>query len=182
MKSIDSFDEYPQSLPILADDILEFHAARLLLLLKLCGRNDSIDGLTKLAKLDFFVRYPKFFAVACEELNVEIPQIDQGVESHMIRFHYGPWDQRYYHVLAYLESKDLIKVKLKGKTFIIGLTHVGQETANQLNEQSAFDSLTTHIGRVKTVLGSKRGTELKNLIYRLFDEEVARLPFEEVIE
>lgn len=181
MKSIQSLNAYPSSLPILADDVLEFHAARLLLLLRICGKNNSINGLTKLAKLDFFVRYPKFFTIACEELNVEINPIEESVESHMIRFHYGPWDQRYYHVLAYLESKNLINVGLKGKTFRIDLTESGKEAANQLNMESTFENLAAHMEQVNLVLGSKRGTELKNLVYQLFDVEVAQLSLEEII-
>jgi hypothetical protein len=54
----------PVSLPLSADNIVEFHAARILLLISLCGTSNRIDGLTKMAKLDFFVRYPNFFAVA----------------------------------------------------------------------------------------------------------------------
>ncbi len=52
---------YPAGLPLTADQITEFHAARLMLLLHLCGVKNRIEGLTKLAKLDFFVRYPAFF-------------------------------------------------------------------------------------------------------------------------
>jgi len=52
----------PISLPLAADDILEFHAARLLLLLEICGTAGRIDGLTKMAKLDFFKRYLDFLA------------------------------------------------------------------------------------------------------------------------
>ena len=47
----------PVSLPLSADDIVEFHAARLLLLMSICGVAGRIDGLTKMAKLDFFARY-----------------------------------------------------------------------------------------------------------------------------
>ena len=35
------------------------------------------------------------------------------------RHHYGPWDKRYYHVLAHLEAKHLIKVVKVKKTFVI---------------------------------------------------------------
>jgi hypothetical protein len=64
MKSIKHLAAHPVSLPLAADDILEFHAARLLLLLEVCGTAGRIDGLTKMAKLDFFNRYPDFFAAA----------------------------------------------------------------------------------------------------------------------
>ena len=41
-----------------SEESLEFHAARLIILLKYAGNRDaSIVGRTKLAKFDFFVRY-----------------------------------------------------------------------------------------------------------------------------
>ena len=64
MKSINHIGFAPVSLPLSADNIVEFHAARILLLISVCGTGNRIDGLTKMAKLDFFVRYPDFFAVA----------------------------------------------------------------------------------------------------------------------
>jgi hypothetical protein len=64
MKSLHHLGNQSLGLPLSADSVVEFHAARLLLLLNLCGTAGRIDGLTKLAKLDFFVRYPDFYAVA----------------------------------------------------------------------------------------------------------------------
>lgn len=55
MKSYSKMGGYPESLAMPADEVLELHAARLLLLIKLCGvKGEKISGLTKLAKLDFF--------------------------------------------------------------------------------------------------------------------------------
>jgi hypothetical protein len=108
MKSVKSLGNSPAGLPISADDLLEFHAGRLLLLFKFCGTAGRIDGLTKMAKLDFFVRYPQFFEKACKVLGSQTEPSTRTVESSMIRFHYGPWDDRYYHVLGYLEAKGLL--------------------------------------------------------------------------
>jgi hypothetical protein len=81
MKSIQHIGEEPVSLPLPADSIVEFHAARLLLLINFCGTAGRIDGLTKLAKLDFFVRYPDFFAVAKAKETVEPARSSEAVES-----------------------------------------------------------------------------------------------------
>ena len=59
MKSLNRIGTFPVSLPLAADDILEFHAARLLLLLSICGVSGRIDGLTKMAKLDFLCTLPR---------------------------------------------------------------------------------------------------------------------------
>ena len=69
-----------------------------------------------MAKLDFFVRYPDFFAAALAEgLRRKAVRTD-AVEAAMVRHHYGPWDKRYYHILAYLKIRRLIKIIMAGKT------------------------------------------------------------------
>ena len=74
----------------------------------ICGKAGRIDGLTKMAKLDFFTRYPDFFEVAraAVETHAESGSVGtaDAVESSMVRHHYGPWDKRYYQVLAHLEG------------------------------------------------------------------------------
>lgn len=183
MKSIKNLSGYPISLSLVADDILEFHAARLLLLLKICGEKGQLKGLTKMAKLDFFVRYPQFFKVAARTLGAEIAQDSNSIEieSKMVRYHYGPWDQRYYHVLAYLKAKNLIKATKEGMTINLSLTDLGNESALKLEENIAFASIVNQMIQVKNVLGNKKGNELKNLVYEIFDEEVAKLSMGEVI-
>jgi hypothetical protein len=184
MRSIRNLRDYPAGLPLVSDELVEFHAARLLLLLKLCGgRKGQIDGLTKLAKLDFFVRYPTFFARACTERGVSAPDVEPVVESSMVRHHYGPWDHRYYHVLAYLEGKALVQVTRDGiRPFRFQLTEQGVHTAEQLASADSFQELVELMRRVFAVLGKDSGTALKDLIYRLFDREVAARKLGEVIK
>ena len=182
MKSLHNLGNEPAGSPILADDVLEFHAARIVLLIRLCGTANRIDGLTKMAKLDFFVRYPQFFEVICQKLGVSVETTIETVESNMLRFHYGPWDKRYYHVLAHLESKDLIQVTQDGKQLQLRLTELGKETADLLSSKTTFQHLTTHMKSVKKVLGAKSGSSLKKLIYEVFEKEVANRSMEEVIK
>lgn len=174
MKSISNLGRQPASLPLTADDLLEFHAARLLLLFRLCGTSNRIDSLTKMAKLDFFVRYPQFFDEVCEYLGQKPASRAATVESSMVRFHYGPWDRRYYHVLAYLEGKNLISVsKDKGNAFSFALTDSGKRVADSLTGKPAFENIAAQMRSVKKVLGNKTGSALKSLIYRIFQTEVA---------
>lgn len=182
MRSIDKLSEYSKALPLSADSIVEFHAARILLLLKICGRSGRISGLTKMAKLDFFVRYPAFFNQACHSLGVETRSSYKNIESKMIRFHYGPWDQRYYHVLAYLEAKQLIGIEKQGKSFKISLTNLGKRISKKLANDNSFGNLVTQMQYVSQVLGGMRGSQLKNMIYGIFEKEVSQLAYEEVIE
>lgn len=186
MKSIRNHRDHPAGIPLVADDILEFHAARILLLLRCCGSQNRsnglyrIDGLTKMAKLDFFVRYPEFFAKVADILGGSRENVLGIVESAMVRFHYGPWDQRYYHILAYLEGRSLIKVS-KDKGFQLELTENGAVIAESLRLNKDYENICTHMKEVKNLLGNKSGSSLKNLIYKTFDEEVSNRELGEVI-
>lgn len=182
MRSFLNLWNYPAGRPLVSDDITEFHAARLLLLLAFCGANGHIDGLTKLAKLDFFVRYPQFFNRVCSFLGQPARSFTEIIESRMIRYRYGPWDKRYYDLLSYLRSKDLILVvKDKKGAFRFQLTESGKETATKIAEKSDFTSMIEQMKKVKKTLGAKSGSALKKLIYEVFEEEVAQKPLDEVI-
>lgn len=182
MKSVKNLSNYPHTLPLFADSVVEFHAARILLLLQVCGNKNQISGLTKMAKLDFFVRYPSFFVKICDSLNQTPTTNFTTSDSPMIRYHYGPWDPRYYHILAYLESKQLVEIEKAGKSFKISLTKSGVEIAKKLAKDSSFEDLVLQMKDVKKVLGAKSGSQLKNLIYQFFEEEIAKLELEEVIK
>jgi hypothetical protein len=182
MKSLRNINDIPAGLPLAADDLLEFHAARLLLLFKVCGVAGRIDGLTKMAKLDFFVRYPRFFNEACKALGLPAEASEMTVESSMIRFHYGPWDDRYYHVLAFLESTELLEVAKVKNAFTLKLTDKGQAAANQLVGEPSYSSLVEQMKRVKKSLGGKAGSSLKKLIYSVFEKEVGQRTLGETIE
>jgi hypothetical protein len=182
MKSLKNINDVPAGLPLAADDLLEFHAARLLLLFKVCGVAGRIDGLTKMAKLDFFVRYPQFFNEACKALGLQAESAEATVESSMIRFHYGPWDDRYYHVLAFLEATGLLELSKVKNAFTLKLTDKGQDTANQLVGEPSYASLVEQMKRVKKSLGGKAGSSLKKLIYTVFEKEVGQRPLGETIE
>jgi hypothetical protein len=172
----------PASAPLVADDVVEFHAARLLLLLGICGGSSAaITGLTKIAKLDFFVRYPDFFNAVVGEPG-HAPGRSAAVEAAMIRHHYGPWDKRYYHVLAFLESRQLVSVTKTGRSVRISLTRSGKTAARRLSNHPAFAGLRRQMESVAERLGSRTGNQLKNLIYQTFTEEVARRPLGQVIK
>ena len=77
----------------------ELHQARLLvLLLAFAGESGvgKIEGLTKLAKLDFLLRYPVFLERAVKKRNASThlvqlqPHEEMSVESKMVRYRFGP--------------------------------------------------------------------------------------------
>lgn len=179
MESLSRIQSVDVGIPLVADEFVEFHAARLLLLIRFCGTAGRIDGLTKMAKLDFFVRYPSFFARAS---NSQRPAEQTPiVESSMVRFHYGPWDQRYYDVLAYLSARELINVTRSGETVVVTTTDNGARIAEELSTATEFEPLVNHMKEVKKAFGSKSGTALKDIVYRTFNAEVTQLRLGELI-
>src|SRR4051794_15678083 len=118
------------------DDSADFHAARLLVLLRRCGegRLPTIEGRTKLAKLDFFLRYPAFLERAQRALASRgepiTPYVASSaeVEAPMIRYRFGPWDPRYREFLAFLQTRGLVRVT-RGKPEKVTLTARGRDVA-----------------------------------------------------
>lgn len=171
MLSARSIGHHPVGIPLAADELVEFHAARILLLIELCGVSGRIDGLTKLAKLDFFVRYPVFFN---RVLSTDVTLEAGG--GGMIRYRYGPWDPRYYQVLPFLEARGLISVERRARTFVFRLSEEGQRLAGVLKASPANSDLVDHMAAVKRELGRKSGNALKELVYATFEQEISNLP------
>lgn len=187
MRSIKNLKGFSSGKTLSSDDLIEFHASRLLMLIQLCGVKDSktktakIEGLTKLAKLDFFVRYPAFFNKVAAHLSSSVSVESDEVESKMVRFHYGPWDKRYYQVLPYLEARGLVKVDKIGSTYNFILTDLGKSIAEKLSLNEDFREVSERMKSVKKLLGGKTGNYLKELIYQLFDEEVKGKNLDDII-
>lgn len=183
MKSFRHLWDVPSALPLPAEEITELHAGRMLALLLNCGigTTSRIEGLTKLAKLDFFVRYPDAFNRMAQHLEKNIKAATHMIEAPMVRHHYGPWDKRYYQILAFLEARNLLTVSKKGSTFLFELSPEGRTIAARLCKESAFRAQIEQMKRVKKLLGAKSGSTIKRLIYEVFKEEIADRPLGKVI-
>lgn len=176
---------------VLLDDNLPFHAARLLLLIKFAGApqsNPRIEGRTKLAKLDFFVRYPLFLEKAAmifqakEQLEKlkSVMEKNSTVESHMIRYKYGPWDKKYYLVFAYLSGKKLVEISSAEKVDHFYLSSTGKEMAKTLSETKEFGSMVTRCQIAGELFFGRSGNSIKEFVYRHFPE-VVRTPYTQII-
>ncbi|NDU75684.1 hypothetical protein GWI34_24105 [Actinomadura sp. DSM 109109] len=120
---------------------MNYHIARLLILLRHFGPNEKapLKGITKLAKLDFLLRYPAFtdqvlanrglqWPLGAEPSDTEL----KAVESRMIRYKYGPWDDRYYALLGTLVGLGLAEVSKERRSIAIRLTQEGQSRAESI--------------------------------------------------
>jgi hypothetical protein len=154
------------------------HMARLLLLMSAHAgdRSRPVEGLTKLAKLDFLLRYPNCLERALEAAGKEpgkagVAEFERTtIESKMVRFRYGPWDHRYRRWVALMAARGLIAVDVKGKTVQLWPTSAGQVMAVALGQQASLESLAVRAKLVAKSFGSRSGTDLKNFVYSTFPE------------
>jgi hypothetical protein len=174
----------------LRDETIAYHAARILLDIRHVGspqrsfaRLPGLRGRTLLAKVDFFIRYPTYLAKAAairsSQLGIRVDMPPMGaeahsVESHMVRYLYGPWDDVYFNVLAYLVGKRLIRVEVDRGVEIFRLTAGGFEAANRLSATADYAPLARRAVTVAALFPRFGGTALKEFIYTNFPEVISR--------
>lgn len=157
------------------------HAARLLILLSVFkeGKQDgAIEGLTKLAKLDFLLRYPVMLERALEAKGCSIREVQledyerHSVESEMVRYRFGPWDHRYREFLNILVAKNLASISIEGRKVVIVATDLGQDRAGQLAEDDLFKPYQWRAKLLKRHF-DLTATNLMRFIYDTFPEIVS---------
>ena len=154
--------------------------ARLLLLIDAFSRQGNsertIEGRVKLAKLDFFMRYPWHLAkVLASRTGSEKARgraesvLDASpVDSRMMRYRYGPWDPAYYALLGSLIGRGLIETVPLGTRNGFGYrtTELGKQLADNFRADESFRELDERAKDLRRHLDMS-GTALKNLVYSL---------------
>jgi len=155
-----------------------FHMSRLLLLIDAFSGEDqtgSVQGVTKLAKLDFLLRYPGNLerALVARGVKAESAGVKEyerhDIESSMVRFRYGPWDFRYRRFLNLLVARGLIHLHVSGRTVHVSSTAQGHRIATVFSHAEEFDELIARIRLLKTHF-DLGGTTLMKFIYKTFPE------------
>lgn len=124
----------------------DVHLARILVLLRAFHRADApaVEGITKLAKLDFLLRYPSCFEKAMQARGVSVKNIPVDdferltIEARMVRYKFGPWDHRYRRFLNILVARRLVTVRTDGRTIQIDLSDRGLAMADRLAASDGF--------------------------------------------
>lgn len=158
-----------------------YHIARILLLLHaFTPRGGAFKGLTKLAKLDFLLRYPAFLARLMEIDGVQWPEglepttsESLAVESRMIRYKYGPWDDRYYPIIGALVGTNLVTKSANGGILSLRLTKNGRGVARRLSQDPAWRTVARR-ARLLHDNFNMSGNALKERIYRELPDVVDR--------
>lgn len=173
----------PEALRWVVDD-LAYHQARVLLLVRAVAANPGharkLDGLTKLVKLDFLVRYPALASVILDDLADDEPRMHTSeaevsapteVQDPMTRYKFGPWDDRYYPVVGALVSRGLLRY-VKGRRGSVALTATptGKKLADALTQDPLWQETADRCEAVAEASEGLTGNALKKRIYdRLAD-------------
>ena len=168
---------------------IDLHLGRLLVLMgAFAGRKGEgeIRGLTKLAKLDFLLRYPLFLERALtaravtKPANIGMQDYERlSVESRMVRFKYGPWDFRYRRLINILVARGLVHVDMASRTVSLSLTSKGMEAAQRLSSTREYADIRRR-ARLLRQHFDIQGTKLMRFVYQTFPE-ITTLRFGEEI-
>ncbi len=148
--------------------------ARLLLLIEAFSRRENIlEGRTKLAKLDFFLRYPIYFERALQIRRPKLAIVQEvhkpDVESRMVRYRYGPWDPSYFALLGRLIGKGLVLPAPFARGIGYRTTEKGRMIATSLQEEPAWVDVAQRVEILRKHFNLS-GTNLKKFIYDYFPE------------
>lgn len=188
-----SSDFDPDALRWVLDD-LAYHQSRVLLLVDAVaaepGHARKLDGLTKLAKLDFLVRYPALAVVILDGIETDdyrlhVDPTDRGtptdVEDPMIRYKYGPWDDRYYPVVGALVSRGLLRyVRGRRGSLALAPTATGRQIAEDLRGDDMWLDIADRCQLIAQASTGLTGNALKERIYERLAHLMDR-PHREVI-
>ncbi|MBI5846626.1 MAG: hypothetical protein HZB31_01490 [Nitrospirae bacterium] len=163
------------------DQSPKLHVARILILLAAFvedGQDGAIEGLTKLAKLDFLLRYPIMLERALEAKKRSIREVQiedhelHSVESEMVRYRFGPWDHRYREFLNILVAKGLVSISMEGRKVVITTTEQGRIRAQELANDEVFKPYVRRSKILKRHFDIN-ATTLMRFIYDTFPEIIS---------
>ncbi|WP_144720040.1 hypothetical protein [Agrococcus jejuensis] len=183
-----------EHLAALQDD-LAYHQTRVLLLVAAVSSNKGharkLDGLTKLAKLDFLTRYPGLASVVLPNLTNESARMHlteaeslnpTDVEDPMIRYKYGPWDDRYYPIIGSLVGRSLVKyVRGRQGSVALTLTPTGKSLAAEVAALPQWSTVHARCEAIAEASAGLTGNALKEQIYRKLADLMNR-PHRELIK
>jgi hypothetical protein len=119
----------------------QFHVARVLLLVEAFTRPSAgLRGWDTLARADFLLRYPSVLEHVLAQRGTAMPPLTMPTATERsaaagvpLRFQFGPWDTRYYPVVARLVGCGLVTRQHEGVRPTFRVTPAGTEYSEQLS-------------------------------------------------
>ena len=153
---------------------LDSEGRLLLLIATFSAGNRVLEGRTKLAKLDFLLRYPHYLKRALE---IRKPGGEAGsdlestldIEGSMVRYRYGPWDPSYYALLGRLVGKGLVQQIPYTRGLGYKVTEAGRAAAHKLGSEPAWQVVRDRLDLLYKHF-NLAGTSLMKFIYKHFPE------------
>ena len=147
----------------------------LLLVAAFTTSKNSLEGRTKLAKLDFLLRYPQFLqrAITIQAPAAKPLDLEEGetIETRMLRYRYGPWDPAYFAILGSLIGRGLIVPVPTATGIGYRATVNGKSLAQKIGSTEPWRDVARSV-RLLKIHFDKSGTWLKNFVYQHFPEVV----------
>jgi hypothetical protein len=153
--------------------------ARILLLIDGFSKDGgALEGRVKLAKLDFFLRYPMYFAralrirastQAARDAADEADRSGKDIETRMIRFRYGPWDPAYFGILGRLVGMGLVELVNSQRTLAYRTTAVGHTVAEAIASTPEWGEIRGTVSLLRRYF-DLTGSTLMKFIYQHFPE------------
>ncbi|WP_182263130.1 hypothetical protein [Rhodococcus sp. UFZ-B548] len=158
---------------------LAYHQARVLMLVTAvsatAGHAGKLEGLTKLAKLDFLLRYPVLALRVLDSLETGDPRLHVSahdladptdVEAPMIRYKFGPWDDRYYAVIGALIGRGLLRyMKPRKGSIAIAPTPAGRRMTSDMATTTEWTAINDRCYAIAEASANMTGNALKDRIY-----------------
>ena len=157
---------------------LNTQLARLMILIDdLCGvqHNKKIDGINKLAKLDFLLKSPSYLKKGLTKLrtnitiNIESFELD-SIESKTNLYRYIPWDENYRKILNIIIARDLVNISFEKDDYFIQISHKGILIAEELKQDRYFKEFVNRSKIISTHFGSYSEGFLNSFFEKYFPE------------
>lgn len=145
-------------------------------------KTGKIEGIIKLAILDFLIRYPVALDRVLEQEEIKgnkkaaskrlVLQSYEwnSIEAKMMKFNFAPWDFKYRKTISILKAKKLVEIDVNSKKVVLGITDKGIKLSNSINEINSYKYLLIRCRILKTIFGSWSQKKLIDTIYFTFPE------------
>lgn len=167
---------------IILDEQDELHIIRVLILVyTLIGsKNDKTTiELTKLAKMDFLLRYPSALDSALTSLNknknLNITEAEKNnIETNILSFRFSPWSSDFRRLMVLLNAKSLLRWERREKSLDIYKTPIGLKLYQELLNFDEFKSMIQQAKAIKTNISTLSTIKLDSLLSMVLTELTLR--------